>query len=421
MSSSFLFYVYSYTKMGFAGNDEPQFIIPTALTSNSTGNNKKTGIEDLNFEIGWDAIENNKKSGGGNIYYPIRHGQVENWDLMEAYWQHCIFKYLQCDPESHHVMLTEPPLNAPENREYTAEIMFETFNVPGLYIAVQAVLALASSWTSVLNKETGGHKNMFTGTVIDSGDGVTHVIPVVDGYAIGSAIKHIPLAGRDVTHFVQQLLRDRVDLDLPPELTLEAARKIKESEYSYVAPNLAREFAAFDKDPSKFPTIPVWDASGRKEYKIQVGYERFLAGEAFFNPELISSEHLMPLPNLVDQVIQSCPIDCRRDLYANIVLSGGSTLFKDFSKRLQRDLSSIVDNRLQYVKSIKSDSIINTKNAANIDVKVLSHSNQRHAVYTGGSFLASLDAFPSYCHSKAEYDEYGPNICRQSRVFSNLF
>ena len=400
--------------MGFAGNDEPQFIIPTALTSKKTGDNGK--IDDLNFETGWQAIESNKKSGGGQIYYPIRHGQVENWDMMESYWQHCIFKYLQCDPESHYFMLTEPPLNAPENREYTAEIMFETFNVPGLYIAVQAVLALASSWTT-MEKVDG--KNIFTGTVIDSGDGVTHVIPVVDGYAIGSAIKHIPLAGRDVTHFIQQLLRDRVDLNLPPELTLEAARKIKESEYSYVAPNLAREFAAFDHDPSKFPTIPIFDASGKKEYKIQVGYERFLAGEAFFNPELISSDHLIPLPNLVDQVIQACPMDCRRALYGNIVLSGGSTLFKDFSKRLQRDLRSIVDSRLEYVKGIKSDSIIN--NTKNIDVSVLAHSNQRHAVYTGGSFLASLDAFPSYCHSKAEYEEFGPNICRQSRVFSNLF
>ena len=106
-----------------------------------------------------------------------------------------------------------------ENREFTAEIMFETFNVPGLYIAVQAILALAASWTSRQVSE-----RTLTGTVIDSGDGVTHVIPVVrsvlptllfssphfplhlqqaDGYVIGSCIKHIPLAGRDVTKFVQ--------------------------------------------------------------------------------------------------------------------------------------------------------------------------------------------------------------------------
>lgn len=419
--------------MGFAGNDEPQFIIPTALTgavnTGNTGNfisgKKASGIEDLNFEIGWQALESNKRQ----IYYPIRHGQVENWDLMESYWQQCIFKYLQCDPENHYFMLTEPPLNAPENREYTAEIMFETFNVPGLYIAVQAVLALASSWTasSFDSKNKSKNSNVFTGTVIDSGDGVTHVIPVVEGYAIGSAIKHIPLAGRDVTHFIQQLLRDRTDLDLPPEMTMEVARKIKESEYSYVAPNLAREFAAYDgreNDPTKFPVLPIFDATGKREYKIQIGYERFLAGEAFFNPELISSEHLTPLPQLVDQVIQACPMDCRRALYGNIVLSGGSTLFKDFSKRLQKDLRSIVDARLEYVKGIKSDTIINLSSVASsaktIDVNVLSHSNQRHAVYTGGSFLSSLDAFPTYCHSKAEYEEFGPSICRQSHIFSNL-
>ena len=79
--------------------------------------------------------------------YPVRHGQVEDWDLMEKFMEQCIFKYLRAEPEDHHFLLTEPPLNTPENREYTAEIMFESFNIPGLYIAVQAVLSLAASWT----------------------------------------------------------------------------------------------------------------------------------------------------------------------------------------------------------------------------------------------------------------------------------
>ena len=95
---------------------------------------------------------------------------------MERFWEQCIFKYLRAEPEDHYFLLTEPPLNTPENREYTAEIMFESFNVPGLYIAVQAVLALAASWTS---RQVG--ERTLTGTVIDSGDGVTHVIPVVSG------------------------------------------------------------------------------------------------------------------------------------------------------------------------------------------------------------------------------------------------
>ena len=110
------------------------------------------------------------------INYPIRHGLVENWDNMERLWQQCIFKYLRCEPEDHYFLLTEPPLNTPENRENTAEIMFETYNVPGLYIAVQAVLALAASWVT----KDVTDRNL-TGTVIDSGDGVTHVIPVAEG------------------------------------------------------------------------------------------------------------------------------------------------------------------------------------------------------------------------------------------------
>lgn len=111
----------------------------------------------------------------------MRHGIVEDWDLMERFLEQSIFKYLRAEPEDHHFLLTEPPLNTPENREYTAEIMFESFNVPGLYIAVQAVLALAASWTS---RQLG--ERTLTGIVIDSGDGVTHVIPVVSHLVINN-------------------------------------------------------------------------------------------------------------------------------------------------------------------------------------------------------------------------------------------
>lgn len=93
--------------------------------------------------------------------------------------------------------------------------MFETFNVGGMYIAVQAVLALYASWTSKRSRELG-LTGKLTGTVVDSGDGVTHVIPVADGYVIGSSIKHIPLAGRNITQFVQQFIRDR-EKGVPPE------------------------------------------------------------------------------------------------------------------------------------------------------------------------------------------------------------
>lgn len=191
---------------------------------------------------------------------------IDNWDHMERYWEQTIFKYLRAEPEDHHFLLvsfesqtfhamyptelilyilqTEPPLNPPENREQTAEIFFESFNIKGLYIAVQAVLALAASWSS--NKVTD---RTLTGTVIDSGDGVTHVIPCAEGYVIGSAIKHIPLAGRDITQFVLNLMRERGEMvNVPPEDQMRVARKVKEN-YSYVCQDIVKEFRKYDTDP----------------------------------------------------------------------------------------------------------------------------------------------------------------------------
>lgn len=230
--------------MGFANNTEPQYIIPSVIaTSDSTGKKTaatlKKGVEDLDFYIGDEAHSMSKTY---DLHYPVRHGQVENWTQMEQFWEHCIFKYLRAEPEDHYFLLTEPPLNAPENREYTAEIMFETFNVPGLYIAVQAVLALAASWTSKSVTE-----RTLTGTVIDSGDGVTHVIPVAEGYVIGSSIKSIPLAGRDITTFVQQLMRER-ETTIPPSESMEVAKRVKET-YSYVCPDIVKEFQKYDTEP----------------------------------------------------------------------------------------------------------------------------------------------------------------------------
>lgn len=148
--------------MGFAGNVEPCYIVPTVVALNESFLNpartsSKAGwlaqhnagvMADLDFFIGDEALERSRSSTTYNLSYPVRQGQVENWDSMERFWQQCIFNYLRCDPEDHYFLLTESPLTAPESREYTGEIMFETFNVPGLYIAVNSVLALAAGYTT---------------------------------------------------------------------------------------------------------------------------------------------------------------------------------------------------------------------------------------------------------------------------------
>jgi len=394
-----------YTKMGFSGNSEPQFIIPSGIAVKE-GVGMKTasrGLDDLDFFIGDEAFE----ATGYQVKYPIRHGIVENWDLMEKYWEQCIFKYLKCEPEDHYFLLTEPPLNTPENREYTAEIMFESFNVPGLYIAVQAVLALAASWTS---KQT--EDRSLTGVVIDSGDGVTHVIPVAEGYVIGSCIKHIPISGRDITYFIQQLLKDR-EVGIPPEQSFETAKRIKE-QFGYVCQDVAREFRKFDSEPVKwFKKYDGVNSITKQIFSVDVGYERFLGPEIFFHPEFANPDFTASLTTLVDEVIQNCPIDNRKSLYKNIVLSGGSTMFTNLHKRLQQEIKKNVDERLKRTEELNQHRI----KPQPIDVRVISHPMQRYAVWFGGSLLASTADFYEKSHTKAEYYERGPSICRHNPVF----
>ncbi|ELT88060.1 hypothetical protein CAPTEDRAFT_155340 [Capitella teleta] len=403
-----------YTKMGYAGNTEPQFIIPSTIAIKESAkvgdqSSRRLGggaMEDLDFFIGDEAIE----TPNYTTKWPIRHGIVEDWDLMERFWEQAIFKYLRAEPEDHYFLLTEPPLNTPENREYTAEIMFESFNVPGLYIAVQAVLALAASWTS---RQVGDRT--LTGTVIDSGDGVTHVIPVAEGYVIGSCIKHIPIAGRDITYFIQQLLRDR-EVGIPPEQSLETAKAIKER-FCYVCPDIVKEFNKYDKEPSKWlKRYESMNSVTRQKFEVDVGYERFLGPEIFFHPEFANADFTVPVSETVDTVIQNCPIDVRRGLYKSIVLSGGSTMFRDFGRKLQRDVKKSVDHRLRMSEELSGGKLKPTP----IDVQVISHHMQRYAVWFGGSMLASTPEFYKVCHTKADYDEYGPSICRHNPVFGAM-
>uniref|UniRef100_A0A8C4HA44 Actin-related protein 3 n=1 Tax=Dicentrarchus labrax TaxID=13489 RepID=A0A8C4HA44_DICLA len=375
----------SYTKLGYAGNTEPQFIVPSCIAikeSAKVGDQAQRrmmkGVDDLDFYIGDEAVDKPSYS----TKWPIRHGIVEDWDLMERFMEQIIFKYLRAEPEDHYFLLTEPPLNTPENREYTAEIMFESFNVPGLYIAVQAVLALAASWTS---RQVG--ERTLTGTVIDSGDGVTHVIPVAEGYVIGSCIKHIPIAGRDITYFTQQLLRER-EVGIPPEQSLETAKAVKER-FSYVCPDLVKEFNKYDTDGSKWiKQYTGINAISKKEFTIDVGYERFLGPEIFFHPEVgrcsvnQSREHSLRL------------LQPAKNRQPNIVLSGGSTMFRDFGRRLQRDLKRTVDARLKMSEELSGGKL----KPKPIDVQVITHHMQRYAVWFGGSMLASTVSISKLHH-----------------------
>jgi len=292
--------------------------------------------------------------------------------------------------------------------------MFETFNVRGLNISVQPVLSLLGyqQFASLAGNQVD---QSLTGLVVDSGEGSTNVIPIADGFVISSAIREIPLAGKDVTQFVSDMLTDRGE-NIPAVERKDAARTIKE-DYSYLVRDVVAEYGKFDSNPAKkFAVLP-----GKN---IQIGYERFLAPELFFHPEIFSTTVTKSLPTIVDEAILQCPIDTRRRLYSNICLSGGSTTFKYFRDRMELDLQTIVDTRLQAIAARqgaqKSTLPVCINSAA--DWKTLGDrrkDSQRYAAWIGGSMLASTPTFSTLCKTKADYDEYGPYCMRGTGVITH--
>merc|ERR1712137_296893 len=409
-----------FTKMGLAGNLEPEVVMPTCVTKStkkSTGvhlSHSNASIPELDFFIGEEAYRM-KDSANYTVSWPVVKGRIDNWDDTERLLQHAIYRQLRCTPNEHKFLLTETPFNSPENRERTAEMMFETFNVKGLNISVQAVLALFAS-NCIGHGSTGTSAKDLTGLVVDAGDGSAHTIPIVNGFVISSNVQEIPLGGRHVTEFINNMLRDRQE-PVPAEQRMNAARTIKE-QHCYVSKNPVEEFQKFDQDSKKWKSLSGVAAKNKEPWTLQISYERFLAPEIFFNPEIFSSSVTTPLPEMVDSCIRKCPIDCRRQLYGNIVLAGGSTIFTHFAERLNRDVQDIVDERMQ--QSVLATGRKPEQPISVLVEKVKKKAHQRYAAWLGGSFLASAPEFANKFKSKADYEECGPSIMRNNAVVSEF-
>ena len=288
---------------------------------------------------------------------------------MERVWHHTFFNELRTAPDEHPVLLTEAPLNPKQNREKMTQIMFDTFNVPAFYVAIQAVLSLYSSGRT-------------TGMVFDSGDGVTHVVPIYEGYALPHAIHRIDIAGRDITNHLVTLLRER-GYSLTNSAEREIVRDVKEK-LCYVAIDFNEEMNKFKTSPDIEKSYELPDGSF-----LTVGNERFRAPEALFQPSLLGLD-IDGADETTYKSIMKCDLDIRRDLYSNIVLSGGTTMYPGIGERMTKELVS--------------------RAPPSIKVKVVAPPERKFSVWIGGSILSSLSSFQQMWVSKAEYEEAGPSI-----------
>ncbi len=247
--------------------------------------------------------------------------------------------------------------------------MFEVFNVPCLYVSVQAVLALYSSGRT-------------TGVVVDSGDGVSHTVPIFEGYGIPHGIQKIQLSGRDLTEYMRKILTQRgYSFTTPAEI--EIVRDIKEK-MCYNVNDFDESMKEAEDSHSCEKNYELPD--GRK---ILIGNERFRCPEILFQPTQ-AGFNLEGLHKYTYDSIMKCDVDVRRDLFSNIILSGGSTLFEGLSARLWSEIHMIAPSTHK--------------------IKILAPPERKFSVWLGGSILASLSTFQTMWINKQEYDEFGPSI-----------
>ncbi|KAI8830201.1 actin-like protein [Chytriomyces cf. hyalinus JEL632] len=355
-----------FIKAGFAGDDSPKCFFSSAV-----GRPKHTRI--MAGAVEGDAFIGSRAQelrGLLRVKYPMEHGIVTDWADMERVWHHVYTEELKTLSEEHPVLLTEAPLNPRKNREIMAEIFFETFNVPAMYISIQAVLSLYASGRT-------------TGIVLDSGDGVTHTVPVYEGFALPHAIRRIDVAGRDITEALQLHLRKSGVNLWGTSAEKEAARVVKES-CCYVAGNPGREEK---ENVGRFEEFVLPDGN-----VVKLGAERFRAPEILFSPDLMGSES-PGVHQIVVDAINKADMDLRKSLFSNIVLSGGTTIMKGFPDRLLNEVKKLA------LKDVK--------------IKISAPPERKYSTWIGGSILASLSTFKKMWLSADQYQEDPESVIRK--------
>jgi len=361
-------------KAGFAGGSKPKVVIGTKVGRAKHLRVMPGGALEADQDLtGTSSIFVGRKldehRGAFLLENPMDKGYVTEggWDAMERLWEHVYAKNnLNAKMDDHPVLLTEAPLNPRKNRDQIAEVFFETFRAPALFFTPPSVLSLYASGRT-------------TGVVLDVGEGVTHAVPVYEGYALPHSVTRSDVAGRDVTRQLQLLLRKQ---GLPFTTTAEAdlVKSLKE-EVCYLTPTATAD-DTIEKESKLAYQLP--DGSS-----VNLASERYQAPNVLFDPFLFGSEEQGVADVLVSSIMKS-DLDLRSKLFSQIVLAGGSTLFPSFGDRMLFE--------------------VRNRSPSHTRIRISAPPERIHSTYVGGSILASLATFKAMWVTQAEYEERGTSV-----------
>jgi actin-related protein len=342
------------TFVGLAGQDEPKFVFPTVVARGPNRNYVGNQIQGQTAPL--------------TTKYPIEHGIVTNWDDWEVLIDHA-FKQLEIDPKKHPVLLTEPPLNPKANREKMTQILFEKFEVPAMYVAINAVLSLYATGRT-------------TGIVLHSDEGVIHTVPIYEGYALPHAIVRMDLSGWDITNYLMKLLQNK-GYAFATKAHRDIVKDIRDK-LCYVALDFekAMQTAKSNSSLEKSYVLP----DGRT---IRLEDELFRSPETLFQPAFIGMESA-GIHETTYNSIMKCDVDIRKDLYANTVISGEITKLPGVAQRMQKEISALAPPTMK--------------------IKIIAPPERHYLSWIGGSILASLSTFQEMWISKQEYNDSGASI-----------
>ena len=372
------------TKLGWSHSTDPSHVFPTLV-----GRGRHKGaMKNLGLQDSYVGRKAQNLRGILSLHSPVSQGVVNDWDDLETLWNYANDLASSSDASSpeFNVLVSVPPLCPPEDWRKMGEILLESSNVAGIYLANKSVLSMY-----------GGGRT--TGVCVDSGEDMTYIVPCWEGSPLPDATLILKLGGKHITDKLLSLL-SQGKYSFPDDTfliwkkaTKSVSRLCIASRFEVVREAKERYCKFFDG-----PFVPGKTKTELEEQVLRlpdgnivvVGDEAYEATELMFKPELASKKY-SGLHELLYDSVMRCDEKLRRRLMSNIMLTGGNTLIPGLDSRLERELNAMLGPKHDY------------------DIKVVAQSGRENFTWNGGAHLCSLSSFQRLWLTAQDYQEGGSN------------